>query len=286
MASLLGSAQQPTVQWRDGEIWLTRDGSPPTPITSDGCEKGRGPEWAPDKTKFVYFTNTTVDKPQCPTEVVVLSADGVRLTVIPGLDRGNAVMQVDWMGNDRVGVDTHINPSRGQYRVVDIRTGKEVASYFGYGFRPSPDSKHVAHAGGGPHFSPPFAQSDYLMVDDLIIYPRALGSEPYVRPPDPTDRLLYRDIHTFGTELAWSPNGTQIAFIEKVCDWRADNFGSYYGKEENEHWWLIVVSAAGGTPVRTPLPELHGGDVTLRWSGEVRVMVEGGSLSGEYSVAR
>ena len=131
-----------------------------------------------------------MDKPQCPTEVVLLSANGTRLKAIPALNGGNAVTRIDWLGNDRIGIDTHINPSLGQYRVVDVTTGEELASYSGYGFRPSPDSKHIAHAGWVPHFSPPFAKNDYLMIDDGIVYPRAAGKEPNVRTPDSADRLL------------------------------------------------------------------------------------------------
>ena len=286
IASMTGAIQHPAVEWKDGEIWLTREGEPPLQLTRDGCEKGREPAWAPDGAKIAYYTNMTVDKPSCPTEVVLLSAGGTRLKTIPALDSGNAVMGIEWLGNGRIGIDTHINPSVGQYRVVDVTTGRELASYSGYGFRPSPDSSHIAHAGPAPHFAPPFAQSGYLMSDGGIVYPRALGKEPNVRSPDPADRLLFREIHQFRTDFAWSPDGTRIAFIEKMFDWRADQFGSYYGTDENERWWLVVVPAAGGGHVQVELRKVGGGVVTVQWTDASHVKVEGGGVSGEYAVVR
>ena len=203
LSSMLGASKRSAVEWKEGEIWLTQDVAPPVKLTHDGCEKDRQPAWSPDRTKIAYYTNTTVDKLQCPTEVVLLSADGTRVKAIPALDRGNAVTGIDWLGNDRIGIDTHITPSSGQYRVVDVTTGEELASYFGYGFRASPDFKHIAHAGGEQHFSPPFAQSNYLMIDDQTVYPLPAAEEPFVRQPEPVDKLLFRDIHEFRTEFAW-----------------------------------------------------------------------------------
>jgi len=46
---LLGAPQRPVVEWREDEIWLTREGSPPAQLTRDGCEKGRQPAWSPDQ---------------------------------------------------------------------------------------------------------------------------------------------------------------------------------------------------------------------------------------------
>ena len=40
---MLGTAQSPVVGWKDGEIWLTQEGSPPVQLTRDGCEKDRQP---------------------------------------------------------------------------------------------------------------------------------------------------------------------------------------------------------------------------------------------------
>jgi len=285
IASMVGASHRSAVEWKEGEIWLTRDGAPPVQLTHDGCEKDRQPAWSPDRTKIAYYTNTTVDKLQCPTEVVLLSADGTRVKVIPAVDRGNSVMEIGWLGNDRIGIDTHITPSSGQYRVVDVTTGAELASYFGNAFQPSPDFKHIAHAGGAPHFSPPFAHSDYLMIDDQIVYPLPAAEEPFVRPPDSVDKLLFRDIHEFRPGFAWSLDGTRIAFVERLFDWRADGFGSYSGKEEGkDRWSLVVVPAAGGPPVWTRLPEVRRGDMTIQWAGADSVKLAGGGVSGEYKV--
>jgi hypothetical protein len=119
--------------------------APPVQLTRDGCEKGRLAAWSPDGTKIAYYTNTTMDKPRCPTEVVLLETDGTRLKALRALDRGNAVRRIDWLGNDRIGIDTHINPSLGQYRIMDVATGKELASYSGYGFRARRRIPNISH---------------------------------------------------------------------------------------------------------------------------------------------
>jgi hypothetical protein len=212
----------------------------------------------------------------------VVSSEGARIGSLPALDRGNAVTGIEWLGNDRIGIDTHLNPSAGQYRIVDVATGKEIASYFGYLFSSSPDSRHIAHVGGQVHFAPAFATSDYLMTDDAVVYPRIDG-EPNLRPPDSSDPLLYRDIHAFATKFVWSPDGTRIAFIEKLFDWRADSEGSYRGKEENARWALVVVPAAGGAPVRIQLETTGEEAVNVRWTDSGRVKLEGGGVTGEYT---
>ena len=281
---LLFASEHPVMEWRNGEIWLVRQGAPALQVTNDGCPKGREISWSPDGTKAAHYTIQTDDHPQCPNNVVLLAADGVTLSTIPGLDRGNAIMRVDWLDNDRIGIDTHITPSSGQYRVVNVATGVQLASYLGYGFRPSLDFTRVAHVGPMPHFAPAFAKSDYLMVDNRVVYPPGVGEEPNVLPPDPGDKLLYRDIREFRSDAAWSTDGNRIALVERLFDWRADQWGSYYGKEENSRWWLLVVPAAGGEALRTKLPALEGGPVTLEWIGPGRVKLAGG-VSGEYKVA-
>ena len=84
-----------------------------------------------------------------------------------------------------------------------------------------------------------------------------------------------------------SPDGTRIAFVERLFDWRADNFGSYGGKEENSRWWLVVVPiASDGALVQRKLPESGGGVVTVQWADTGRVKIAGAGLSGEYAVMR
>src|SRR5207247_10956638 len=59
---------------------------------------------------------------------------------------------------------------------TDITTGKVLRDLNGLFFTPSPDGKHVAHIGPIPHFAPPYAQSYYLQVDGVTIYPLRRGS--------------------------------------------------------------------------------------------------------------
>src|ERR1019366_8483114 len=102
IASMAGAIQHPAVEWKDGEIWLTREGEPPLQLTRDGCEKGREPAWAPDGAKVAYYTNMTVDKPSCPTEVVLLSAGGNQAKNKSTMYKGKAEIGREMTGEGRI----------------------------------------------------------------------------------------------------------------------------------------------------------------------------------------
>ncbi len=122
------------------------------------------------------------------------------------------------------------------------------------------------------------------MLDDRTIYPPSAGAEPNIRPPDPADSRLFRDIHEFRSGLVWSPDGKWIAFIERLFDWRAESVGSSSGKEEGDSsWWLVAVPVTGGVPMRHSLPD-NPGEVEPKWSDANHLDLKGVGFATQFVV--
>ncbi len=199
-----------------------------------------------------------------------------------------SIDSVAWVRADVVGVDCHLNPSLGEYVEVDLTTGKTVADLLGYGFTPSPDGKLVAHVGPIIHFAPPFAQSNYLLVDNTIVYPLPAGINPVQwklsESPDVVERQgpKHIGIHGFVPQFAWSPGSTRVAFVDCVFDWietgKVDPGGSPFGNETNRHCSLAVVSLSGAFvlfPLRdVPSGSMYGYDSRVLWVDDRRIRLE------------
>ena len=95
-----------------------------------------------------------------------------------------SILSMAWAGNDRIAIECHINPSLSEYVETEIATGRQRRDLLGIYFTPAPDGSHVAHCGWIIHFAPPYAQSDYLQIDDLTIYPLPPGG-PNTLPLEP-----------------------------------------------------------------------------------------------------
>jgi hypothetical protein len=67
-----------------------------------------------------------------------------------------------------------------------------------------------------------------------------------------------------------------------LFDWRADQFGSYYGKEGNVRWRLVLAPAAGGAPQFRNLTDAGGGTVKVQRVDAHRVAIKGGRAPGVY----
>jgi hypothetical protein len=95
------------------------------------------------------------------------------------------------------------------------------ARLVGLGFTPSPDNQRIAHIGQFVHFAPPFARSNYLLIDNTTVYPLPKGAKPTgQRPFEASPDVLQESdsktigIHEFTAAFSWSPDSRRVAFID------------------------------------------------------------------------
>jgi hypothetical protein len=135
----------------------------------------------------------------------------------PGCAQG---VGLEWIDNDRLGVTCERGPSVADYGVLSISAGGPIKSYIGLDFVWSPDRKQLAHLGLLEHFSPPFEENECLLIGDRTVsYPRCTRGSPR---PDKAGKV-FRNIHLIDQKsVSWSPDSTQVAYIDRVSDWRMD----------------------------------------------------------------
>jgi hypothetical protein len=164
-------------------------------------------------------------------------------------DGCGAVMKIDFLDSRRIGFHCHINPSLGEYTTMDPSSGQMLRHWLGFAFTWSPDKSHIAHHGWIPHFSPPFAHSSYLQIDDQTVYPPEAITGASVSEGPHGARLemhaiekwggLYRNIHEFG-QFFWAPDSKKAAFIDRVYDWKeVENQPQDVG-EQNVRRFLVI----------------------------------------------
>jgi hypothetical protein len=112
------------------------------------------------------------------------------------------VERLQWMSNRRLAVSGSVNPSTGEYVVVDVETGLEVAWYAvdGFNWSASPDGMHVAYVGNVVHFTPEADRRPQLCVDDEC----RPGTQPTGYPG--LDRHL-----EYTMAPIWSHDGSAVA---------------------------------------------------------------------------
>lgn len=180
---------------------------------------------------------------------------------------GGSIINLDWIDNQRLGIERHINPSLNCLTVSDIQ-GKTLKSYLGYKFYWSHNRKHVAHVGQMIHFSP-WPHSEYIQIDDQTVYPSkgaTYGKEA-------------RTVHSFSGPFAWSQDDSKLAVIE-------DLDGSQKGK-----FLVIIPSPANKTAKLTKyklekelakeIAKLNQEDMSLSWTNSNSVSISSLSHSSK-----
>jgi hypothetical protein len=207
-----------------------------------------------------------------------------------------SILSFAWTSESTIAAECHINPSLNQYLETDIATGRNTRDLLGYDFTRSPDGKLVAHAGWIVHFAPPYAQSNYLQVERLTIYPLPEGMRPVeqvglTEPPTVVRKegRTYRGIHGFQHGLSWSPDSQRIALIDCIYDWTPNTPGALSAGDgvESGHSCSVAVVTTSGKPVLFPLADLAPEDLYeahLSWLNPSQVSLEAKGLARTFSV--
>jgi len=269
------------VEIRDSEVWLLRDGEPQQ-LTRDGMPKAQA--LLSSTAGRVAYYQTCPGATRCLPAVVILDLTGRRVSSFQPQECANLWL-TGWAGDRTLASQCHINPSLEEYFESDVVSGRTIRDLLGYGFTRSPDGTRVAHAGWIVHFAPPYAQSNYLQLDNTVVYPLPTGTKPVIVKNGESapsivrqQGVTYSGIHEFPSEFFWAPDSRHIAFIDCIYTWTANSVESQNaadGKESDRQCSVVAVSPSGNF-TKQPLtvsPDL----AKLSWTSasELAIQVNG-----------
>ncbi|MFZ0818532.1 MAG: hypothetical protein WAM91_00565 [Candidatus Acidiferrales bacterium] len=283
------------VDVRSSEVWLTRNGVD-IQLTHDGKAKLQA-ELSPKNDRIAYYEEFPESEGSAPS-VVILDLDGRRINSFHVNSQQTSdpspcmsILSIAWLNDSELAAECHINPSLSELIVSDLRTGRITRDLFGFSFAPSPDGKMIAHAGWVPHFSPAYERSEYLQIDDTLIYPLAAGKNPVALkllevPPDAVrnEDLSYFGIHELASGFYWSPDSRHIAFVDCTYDWKARDAERQAGDESNRACSLIAVSRDGKFQA-FPLSEISPGDLyqaKISWNSPHEIAIASGATKKTF----
>jgi Tol biopolymer transport system component len=229
---------------QNGDLWIKTAGGVKQ-ITDDGEQKDA---WAiSDDGRRVVYTLRPNENGRHLFSIAIVDASGKQIKRMEASQAGglaDSVNRVEWIDDTRVGVDYHINPSCSQYAIIDTATGAIVANYLGIWFSWSPDKKRLAYVGWQPHFEEQEQPSYFLRINKNTIYPAD------------ADQNKGGAHHLFLTQLIWSNDSREVAFVDQV----------------GRHLFLVAASTRGPAVVQK-LP--FGGSVRdLTWMGKGSIRVQ------------
>lgn len=263
VSSLPPSAPVEVHVWGN-RIWVGPRGAE-RPVTDDRTIKDYA-VLSPAGTRIAYFLPCPPDAVDCTSNIAVANLQGETIRTFSVQNTGSptkrygSVLSLQWPREDAIFADCHINPSLNELIEFDPDSGKLVHSYLGGPFIFSRDGRTVAHRGWVLHAAPPWKQSDYLQLNNEVVYPLPDGTKPVVTqqlqdPPTVVTRNGHRfsGIHRFATPPAWSPNGQEVAIADCTYDW-TDRTGMSLtaagGDESAPSCSLVVVDRQGQVTAR------------------------------------
>ena len=248
-------------------------------VVAAGCA-GENRVPSPAGKHFAEYTLCSVQKP-CIPEVVITNRNGAEMRRFEVRNDDGpcaSILDLQWAGEDVIAAECHVNPSMSSYLELDIRSGKLVREYRGFGFVRSPDNGKVAHVGWIIHFAPPWVKSEYLQIGNTIVYPLPPGMKPVNQrslemPPEVVRRrgLVYAGVHGFQSKFVWSPDSRKVGVIDCLVDYRLRDHSPQAfeesGKEENLRCFAVAVGL-DGTFRRKSIPPASYQEFSsgLRWT--------------------
>ena len=290
LLALFVSGTDTRVEVRNSEVWLIRDGEE-RKLTNDGKSKLQA-VLSRNQNRIAYYEQCPTNE-NCTPAVIILDLEGHRVNsfaptsqAVAAGETCTSILSIAWTADNTIAAECHINPSLSEYIEINFSTRQTVRDLFGFNFVASPDGQGVAHVGWIPHFAPPYAQSNYLQIDNLIIYPLPKGRGPVeqkdlAEPPNVVEQkgLTYAGIHEFTPQMTWSPDSRHIALIDCTYDWTANSAGSLSagdGAESNRRCSVAIVSRSGEASL-LPLKEVASeelGKVRLAWVSPRQLSVD------------
>ena len=131
----------------------------------------------------------------------------------------------------------------------------------------SPDHQVLATTRVSERFATPEGANYTLLFNGRVVYPKPNKKSGGFS--------AYQNQHTFLSELEWSQDSQNLAFIEKIYDWEySDPYNSNFdGRVSNERYYLVILSRAGDAAgyriQRAPT------NPTVVWQGPSKVDING-----------
>lgn len=218
-------------------------------LTSDGTPKGSA-ALSKDGRRIAFLSDA---HDRALGTITIILADGTRLREIAfrPVEAHISVMRfvegLEWITDRRLAVSGSVNPSTGEYAIIDVETGKEVAWYLvdGPAWAPSPDGTHAAYVGYTPHFTPHEDRQPQFCIDDECSFDHPFRGYP--RPP--------RHIE-FTTKPVWSPDGTAVAIAAEDYATKATS---------------VIVRPLQGNPSEYAVPPGADAELKISWDGTALV---------------
>jgi hypothetical protein len=276
----------------DAQIWLQLDADHPA---FQATHNPRGtdlaaPAISPDGRTIVYGLRKLIDPDHLsPLHIVFLDWSGQelrRIDKVPTdeLESPCGYGSIEWIDSARLGVKCEYNPSAENYVILDVGSGKVLKQYMGLYFSWSPDRRTLAHVALIMHFARPPAQNHCLHFNEKAVYTPNCTSqvEPLRKNPrSPKSPDRYPNIHTIYSPLAWSLDGSKVAFVVSVYDlvWNEPS------KEDddfvNSRQYLAIVPLSGRA-VGYKLTGSVGAYPQLSWLDGTRIDLKSKPNEGGY----
>jgi len=204
-ALALAGGESHVVFVRSSEIYTANeDGSSLRQLTSDGKPK-QMPKWSPDGTEIAYLTSGDMSaNPKSRAKIEIITADGkhvgtapILVTMADGSEVGGmrGVESIGWFDTQRVFAEGSINPYSGEFRTIDIRTGK-MGGFLGGQYTTCPSKAQVAF------WAPTFPPDKRMRLE--------------VNRED-TDRFVFPDwdkLPDIHISLLWTQECQYVAFVD------------------------------------------------------------------------
>jgi hypothetical protein len=190
---------------RNNEIWTASEhGSSLRQLTSDGKPK-QMPKWSPDGTEIAYLTSGDMSaNPKSRAKIEIITTAGesvgtapVLVTLADGTEVAGmrSVDSIGWLDPQHVFADGSVNPYVGEFRTIDVATGKMGGLGEG-GYATCPLKGRVAF------WAPTFPPDKRLRLE--------------VNRED-TDRFIFPDwdkLPDIHVHLLWTPGCQDVALVD------------------------------------------------------------------------
>lgn len=190
---------------KESEIYILKPGATePQQLTSDRSHKDNV-VLSKDGKHIAFLRETDL---HVLGTISIIGSDGAKIRDIlfrpeaAGVAGMRSIEHLEWISDSLIAVSGSVNPSTGEYAIVDAKSGKEVAWYAveGYRWKPAPDGSHIAFVASTPHFTREEDRRPQFCLDDEC--PPGRPSKGY---PGPAAHL------EFTSDPQWSPDGSTVA---------------------------------------------------------------------------